>query len=313
MRPGSSMTTIRGTKEKRKPRQTGPDFGIICVKNNEKIYNKFLGATVNKLAGSYKHLAVNNIGNKSFTSAAAALNHGANKIGYCKYYIFVHADVMFKDKFWLSKTKTICDNIDDLGVAGCAGVTLAGKFRGRLTNGWLSRQKLPAEEVMTLDELIMIVPYDVFDRLKFDSKTFNSWHSYGSDYSLAVTDLGLKAYAIKNPVYHDSPGYSIKTGTLNREQDKLKKKWKHKFNHIRTTCGKLFAITSHPMKRIPPVRPASRRSASLRIPRRKGLRRSGFNKSRFAGYKKKKHEPRKKKTGDIAPRARVKLTKKNTR
>jgi len=224
------------------------DFIIISIISNVETYEKILGSTIEKLDGSYMFIPVDNNDNINFSSAASALNYGTTLTDYkCKYYIFLHQDVMFEDKKWLIKTKKMLDDTKDVGIAGCAGITIDGMPAGRLTAAWKSSQKIPMQKVQTLDELILVVPYDVFQKLKFDETTFTSWHTYGCDFAIAVTDLGLNAYTMRNPVYHHSPGSSSMDGTLHREQDKLIDKWKHKHDIIYATCGKLFKLYKKPI------------------------------------------------------------------
>jgi hypothetical protein len=60
--------------------------------------------------------------------------------------------------------------------------------------------------VTTLDELLLIIPRAVFERLPFDQLACPGWHLYGVDYCLTVSRLGLRPYVLPLPVRHLSDG-----------------------------------------------------------------------------------------------------------
>jgi SAM-dependent methyltransferase len=82
------------------------------------------------------------------------------------------------------------------------------------------------------------VPKNVFAKLQFDEKTFDGWHCYGADYSLAVRQIGLKAYVIPAFVYHRTLGLNRK-GLLKYQKRLLEK---YKYRRIFTTSGEASGL-----------------------------------------------------------------------
>jgi hypothetical protein len=66
--------------------------------------------------------------------------------------------------------------------------------------------------VQTLDELLLIVPSEAFERTKFDEVLCDDWHLYGVDYSLTALGKGHAVCVLPLPAWHlssgkRSPGY----------------------------------------------------------------------------------------------------------
>ncbi|WXG47423.1 MAG: glycosyltransferase [Candidatus Atabeyarchaeum deiterrae] len=192
-------------------------ISIVVVYNDKRSLNQILLSSLNKQTSKFELLALDNTKGR-FVSAAEALNYGGAK-GTGKYLMFVHQDVELDSESWLKKVEQVLDRIDDLGVAGVAGMSERGRTnrergRGCISNNgviweWGNPVKKP-QPVQTLDECLLIVPKVVFNKVKFDQKTFDYWHSYGVDYCLTVRKKGLKAYVIPAFVYHRSHKTNVK-------------------------------------------------------------------------------------------------------
>jgi len=212
-------------------------ISVICVYNNKDILRKFLLSSLNYQATyNYELILVDNTTGK-FESAPKALNFGAS-MAKGDYLMFVHQDVYLLDRDWIKKAENILNKINDLGIAGVAGVTIDGKKIGHVVEG-PERSLYPSSiqcsdpiEVQTVDELLLIIPKSVFNILKFDIR-LTGWHLYGVDYSLSVKKINLKPYVIPLKVWHYSRGRI--------DQSYFKLLWrvmkKHGVKKLHTTCG----------------------------------------------------------------------------
>jgi len=105
--------------------KNNPTFSIISVYNNKHILNEYLMSGLkNQSFDDFEIILLDNRFNK-FDSASSALNHGGNQaIG--DYLIFIHQDVLLP-YYYIEKVNTYVQRINNLGVAGAAGVRDTGK------------------------------------------------------------------------------------------------------------------------------------------------------------------------------------------
>lgn len=215
---------------------------IVCVYNNIGLFNNIFKESLERQNVKYELIALDNTKNE-YKSAAKALNYGAKK-ATGKYIMFVHQDVELNSDFWLKKVEKYLDNISNLGIAGVAGMSGKGRNYEDRRRGYISnRGKLWGEpfekykDVQTLDELLLIAPKSVFDKLQFDEKRFDHWHCYGVDYCLSLKKIGLNPYVIPFFVYHRSP--AANRNNLLKYQQRLYNKHKKHFRCIYTICGEI--------------------------------------------------------------------------
>jgi len=219
-------------------------ISVIVVYNNKRSLNEILIGSLNKQTAEYELITIDNT-KRRFKSAAEALNYGARE-AKGKYLMFIHQDVELDSESWLERAERMLDQIPDLGVAGVAGMSERGRTnkergRGLISNRgvmweWGNPVKKP-EIVQCLDECLLIVPRQVFNKIQFDEKTFDGWHSYGSDYSLTVRQLGLHPYVIPAFVYHRSLLANVRE--LFKYQKRLLKKHKGEYKRIFTASGEV--------------------------------------------------------------------------
>lgn len=224
---------------------------IICVYNNVEILNGRLIKSLEDQKAEFELITLDNRKGQ-FKSAAEAFNAGGKK-AHGNLLMFVHQDVCLLGNEWLIQAEFFADKCENLGIAGIAGMRYLKKhfflkvgtvlpesgvgsvFHGSLKEPWnCNREFFSPIEVQTLDELLLIIPKDVFMRLNLDDVTCDNWHLYGVDYSLAVARLGLKSYILPIPVWH------LSTGTVNASYFHTLRKIliKHKDSRrIFTTCG----------------------------------------------------------------------------
>ena len=180
-------------------------ISVVCVYNNERTLRNVLLKSLRGQTVEYELITLDNRDGR-FKSAAEALNYGGAK-AKGDYIMFVHQDMWLGSDSWLEEAEKTLESLPDLGVAGVAGMKDSTNVNERRRwsiedFGELWRGSPPLqepEEVQTLDECLLIVPRQVFSKLKFDQKTFDGWDCYGADYCLSVRQLGVKAYVI--------PGY----------------------------------------------------------------------------------------------------------
>ncbi|AKB77260.1 hypothetical protein MSHOH_0777 [Methanosarcina horonobensis HB-1 = JCM 15518] len=236
-------------------------ISVVCVYNDEKIFNDFLLKSLKNQTAEFELIGIDNTSNE-FKSAAVALNYGGIKARN-KYIMFAHQDVSFIPDTWLEDAEKFLNSIADLGIAGVAGMSESGNSnqeRGRniIKHGeppeawsWGSRIQKP-EPVQTLDECLVIVPKSTFDVLKFDEKTCDGWHLYAVDYCLSAKERGFGVYVLPMEVYHLSKGgvnrKKLKSVNGSLPDDyynnlkKVLKKHANTYKIIYTTCGEWNTI-----------------------------------------------------------------------
>lgn len=210
-------------------------IAIICVYNNPKLLqDNLLNGLVNQTV-PYQFIGIPNINNMLFYKITSALNYGG-QFATGNYLAFIHQDIYLPNPDWLAQTERILDKIDDLGIAGVAGITQSGERLGHLMHRdfhWGTKLESPVQ-VQCLDECVLIVKNEVFRKIQFDENL--TFHFYGHDYSLAVAELGLKAYSIEAFVHHNTPCTNIKDKRFLQEKEYLFTKWKDKVGGIKTIC-----------------------------------------------------------------------------
>ena len=235
---------------------------IIVVYNNERTLNEILLKSLKNQTVKFELIKLNNT-KRQFKSAAEALNYGGKK-AKGKYIMFIHQDVELDSDSWLENTENYLESMSNLGVAGVAGMSEKGtnyeeRIRGFISNCgtiWGKPFEKP-EKVHTLDELLLIVPRSIFNKLKFDEKNFDNWHCYGVDYCLCIQQMGLKVYVIPAFVYHRSLLTNVKDLVV--YQKRIYNKHKKSFKHIYTTSGEIDWLRLEIMKYIRFFQPFYRR------------------------------------------------------
>lgn len=234
---------------------SAPVFSIVCVYNDESVMKEFLLEGLKKQKPCYELITLDNR-SKTFSSAAAALNHGGRQASG-EYIIFVHQDVMLLQPDWLERAEALLRGLKDMGVSGVAGMIKA-KAPSVMRIGtvpvdsgiWFvchGPDKEPSlckkdidvpVQVQTLDEQLLLVPRETFEKLEFDEKTCPGWHLYGVDYALSCGKTGLKAYVLPLPVWHRSMGCFNTPEYYSALNAVLKKHKEEKL--VFTTCGSWY-------------------------------------------------------------------------
>lgn len=204
-------------------------ISIVCVYNNDYILKKNLLKSLKNQKTEYEIILVNNT-TKKFKSASEALNYAGN-LANKEFLLFIHQDVCLIGNDWLEK----CENLikkNEYAIYGICGWTKYGRI---YNSGIDSKQANPSDivEVLTIDEQLLIVPFRIFKKFKFD-EDFDDWHCYIADYCLNLKRSIINSYVLGLPILHNSPKTNRKIDKLRMEQYKLLKKYQNEHNVIFT-------------------------------------------------------------------------------
>ena len=188
-------------------------ISIVCVYNNEQLLSKCLLQRLKHQTAQFELITIDNT-KRTFKSAAEALNYGGRK-AHGKYIMFIHQDIRLGLNTWIDDAEKTLDSLPNLGVAGVVGKRKGGGVSSITygippsTAGSIVKEQVAVE---TIDECLIIIPQSVFDVLKFDEITCDSWHLYAVDYCLSSKLLGLETYVLPLPAYHlSSDGTPVPT------------------------------------------------------------------------------------------------------
>jgi len=188
-------------------------ISIVCACNNAAILNGWLLKSLKAQTVEYEMITIDTA-KQGFQSAAQALNFGGNR-AKGRYIMFVHQDVILPSNTWLEDAEKMLDTIPNLGIAGVVGSVEEGdsvsqRTRNVITHGddmeQIGGPISSPERVQTLDELLLIIPRDIFQKYQLDEYSCNNWHLYGVDYCLTMLTLKKGVYVIPLFVIHKSKG-----------------------------------------------------------------------------------------------------------
>jgi hypothetical protein len=237
------MEILRYTRDDRMP----PKISIITVFNDyECLKEHLLESLIHQPAHYYELIPVDNR-NEQYSSAAAALNAGAEK-ATGDYYIFVHQDVKFLQSDWMSKIYAYLESLSDIGVAGITGLSKVGstpreQTRNTLSHGsnkkdWVLGTEIQSpREVQTVDEFCIIIPKEIYEEHQFNESLCDGWHLYAVELCLRINiKTNRRSYVLPIETWHGSTGMLIRQDyyrTLNR----IAKEYGPEEELVRTTCG----------------------------------------------------------------------------
>ncbi len=231
-------------------------ISVVCVYNNKNTFKNFLLKSLKKQMVQYELIEIDN-SQGDFQSAAQALNDGGMR-AQGDYIMFAHQDVNLLVCDWLSQAENMLTTIPDLGIAGVIGVQdsrpgYKAIWRNVIKYDYdqkeLGNPIYEPEQVQTLDECLIIIPKQIFNKHSFDYKTCNSWHLYAVDYCLTIRNKGYSVYVLPLCVWHLSRGVAqdkwykiiLSLGIFETEYylalKAVIKKHKHDFKQINTSCG----------------------------------------------------------------------------
>ncbi len=215
---------------------------IVCVYNNRQILEDYLLRGLQNQTTEFELILVDNMSNQ-FTSAANALNYGG-RCATSKYIMFIHQDVYLPSGRWLEEAEGYLESLSNLGIAGVAGMVEDGRYnheRGRniikhgdpLEDWSWGHPIVKPVPVQTLDECLVLIPKNIFERSPFDETTCDGWDLYAVDYCLSAKRNGLGVYVLPMMVHHGSKGRV--TESYFKTLEKILKKHKGHYDRINTT------------------------------------------------------------------------------
>jgi hypothetical protein len=214
-------------------------ISIVCVYNDLSIYNEYLLPSIQRQEGDHELIAMDNRSGQ-FSSAAQALNIGGRK-AKGSLIMFVHQDVTFSSNSFLADAEKMLRTLQDVGIVGVAGKRDNKGVITNITHGVSptlagSIQLDQPVVVQTVDECLVIIPKEIFTRIRFDEVTCNGWHLYAVDYCLSIGELALKVYVVPLAAHHESAAYSMSDDYYMIMKSVLKKH-RHNYSSIFTTMG----------------------------------------------------------------------------
>lgn len=233
-------------------------ISIVCVYNDKEILQSHLLRGLKVQTSEYDLVLIDNTADQ-FKSAAEGLNYGG-QIAKGEYIMFTHQDVTLKPRDSFQLIERTLGRLPNLGIAGAAGCIEAPVWFGMhgrfvLSNVMHGTPPTPAGAipvtdatiVQTLDECLIIVPKETFEKLQFDEQTCDGWHLYAVDYCLSVKALGLDAYVLPITVYHRSfPGRV--QGDYYKTLKRVLRKHGNQQRRISTTCGTWDTRSPFPLR-----------------------------------------------------------------
>ena len=218
-------------------------ISIICVHNNEQSFESMLNKSLKNQNIEFELIALNN-SNKEFSSAAKALNHGA-EIASGDILIFSHQDVYIKEVDGIEKLAKAIEKTDVGDIVGVVGVREKSKiYYSNLTDGPQYDERIIESykeneliEVSSIDEVMFGMKKDTWLEHRFDENLCDNWHLYAVEQSLYARKHGHHVLVCPIQLHHFSHG-TITISYMNGLR-RLCEAYHDDFKYIWTTCYKV--------------------------------------------------------------------------
>ncbi|TWG96714.1 glycosyl transferase family 2 [Mesorhizobium sp. J18] len=176
---------------------------LVCVFNNPEVRRDCLDRSIAGRA-EIDFIPVDNTAH-AFTTAGAALNHGARKARH-DVVIFVHQDVYLHSIDRLLEAAALLRKEGRWGMLGALGVTSAGALVGRIRDRvqLLGRSAPHPVPVDSLDEVLFMVRRNLVLEDPLSEHQDLAWHTYAVEYGLRVKAHGLEVGAVDLAITHNS-------------------------------------------------------------------------------------------------------------
>lgn len=180
-------------------------LSIVCVFNDPEVRADCLDRSLRAYSGGVRvdYVRVDNTAH-AFTTAGAALNHGA-RLARHDVVAFVHQDV------YLHSVERLAAAAEELlsggwGMLGASGVAHDGEFVGRLRDRVevIGRPTPRPGEVDSLDEVLFMVGREQVLAYPLTEDRDLAWHAYAIEYGLRLRGLGLRVGAMDLAITHNS-------------------------------------------------------------------------------------------------------------
>ena len=183
---------------------------VVCCYNNESVYNDFVSTLKSQTCG-YDLIGIDNRGNKSFTSCAAAYNSVIDEVK-TKYVIYSHQDILLEGSDALAKFVSYLDRIKRDDILGVAGVKFSdprtitnimhrSNQTGKIIPAGVYRLEGDMMMCDTVDECFFGGYTEHFRRNPFNESICNSWHFYAAEACLRTKLNILVGWGAKLRIY----------------------------------------------------------------------------------------------------------------
>lgn len=218
-------------------------ISLICVYNNEKQLREQLLASLKNQIGDIEKILLDSR-KFGFTSAAQALNYGA-EIATGDVLIFLHQDIFIKDKNGIEKFAKAIESTDIGDLTGIVGVRdKSSIYYTNLTDGPEFNEKIVEKfnkeeliDVSTVDEVMLGMRRETWEKHKFDDRLCDKWHLYAVEQSLYARKYGHHVFVYPIQAHHFSHGKI--TISYMEGLRKLCNAYRQDFKYIWTTCYKV--------------------------------------------------------------------------
>lgn len=213
---------------------------VVCVFNDPDVLESCLTRSVDAglaEAPQTELIAIDNRGNP-FTTAGAALNHGARQARN-EVVVFVHQDVVLHSLPALERAAALLMDDHGIGMIGAVGIdhrrTIVGRMRDRVVQ--IGEPAPTPRDVDSLDEVLIMMRRDQVLDQPLSEDPLLAWHAYGVEYACRVRRAGMRATALDLAITHNS--LTINLDRLDVAHRKVGDDYPELLP-IRTTCGTVF-------------------------------------------------------------------------
>ena len=215
---------------------------VICVYNNSEQLHSQLEASLNLQDLEFEPIFLDNSGGR-FTSAAAALNHGA-KASQGDILIFSHQDIYLKTRTALRELAEAIAGCETGTIVGTAGVKEPSKqYYLNLTQGEAfdpTIQRICENRlypVSCVDEGLFGMTRATWEQHPFDEALCDNWHLYAVESCLWAREQGHEVFVQPVQLHHFSAGRI--TRSYMKGLIRLTDRYQKSHKYIWTTCYKV--------------------------------------------------------------------------
>lgn len=231
----------RGKRGMSNQEQRVRGISIVCVFNDLEMRQDCLDRSIAAYTGDVDvdYIPVDNRRHE-FTSAGAALNHGAARARH-DVVVFVHQDVYLHSIDRIAHVGAQL-NGDTWGILGASGAPSQGQFIGRMRDRVqvIGRNADLPLEVESLDEVMFMIRRDRVLDAPLTTDPDLAWHAYAVEYGLRMRRRGLGVGAVNLAITHNS--LTVNLARLAAGHDRVGALYPDLLP-VRTTCGLIGSRT----------------------------------------------------------------------
>ncbi len=211
---------------------------VCCYTSEEKL--KYLTDSLDEQSQPTERILIDNSDGR-FSSAAAALNHGAS-LCTGDLLLFCHQDIRFKSTDSLLDLVKRCAILGEGDVGGVAGAKQGRTFimitHGEEEEPYSTGSMFDGDYVgvETVDECIIIMPKSTWESHHFDEEICDGWHFYAVEQCLYALLHGHDVYTFLADVNHLSSRGTV-NDTYYRALRKLMAAYSDQVSYISTSVG----------------------------------------------------------------------------